>query len=57
MDRDIASRNMSKGKAWFYHFAIVKYDKTVALHMLNMIERYLSFYLFQVAMSQCVDVP
>ena len=22
-------------KAWFYHFAIVKYDKTVALHMLN----------------------
>ena len=27
---------------WFYHFAIVKYDKTVALHMLTMIEPYLS---------------
>ena len=26
---------MSKGKVWFYHFAIIKYDKTVALHMLN----------------------
>ena len=33
---------MSKGKPWFYHFAIVKYDKTVALHMLTMIEPYLS---------------
>ena len=31
-----------KGKVWFYHFAIVKYDKTVALHMLTMIEPYLS---------------
>ena len=46
---------MSKEKVWFYHFAIVKYDKTVALHMLIMIEPYLSFYIFQVAMSQCVD--
>ena len=44
---------MSKGKAWFYHFAIVKYDKTVALLILNMIKPYLSFYIFQVAMSQC----
>ena len=33
---------MSKRKVWFYHFAIVKYDKTVALHMLTMIEPYLS---------------
>ena len=46
---------MSKGKAWFYHFAIVKYDKTVALYMLNMIKLYLFFYIFQVGMSQCVD--
>ena len=33
---------MSKEKVWLYHFAIVKYDKTVALHMLTMIESYLS---------------
>ena len=46
-----------KGKVWFYHFAIVKHDKTVALLILNMIKPYLSFYIFQVAMSQCVDVP
>ena len=31
--------------------------KTVALLTLNMIKPYLSFYIFQVAMSQCVDVP
>ena len=34
---------MSKGNVCFYHFAIVKYDKTVALHMLNMFEPYLMF--------------
>ena len=28
---------MSKGKVLFYHFAIVKYGKTVALHMLRRI--------------------
>ena len=38
-------------------FAAVKYDKTVALRMLNMIKPYLSFYIFQIDMSQCVDVP
>ena len=32
-------------------------NKTVALHILNMIKPYLFFYIFQVAMSQCVDVP
>ena len=37
--------------------SIVKYDKTVALLILNMIKPYLSFCIFQVAMSQCVDVP
>ena len=31
--------------------------KTVALLTLDMIKPYLSFYIFQVAMSQYVDVP
>ena len=48
---------MSKGKAWFYHFAIVKYDKSVALRMLNMIKPYLSFHMFHVALSQSVEIP
>ena len=32
------------GSIWSYHFAIIKYDidKTVALHMLNLIKPYLS---------------
>ena len=42
-------------KGMVLSFAIVKYDKTVALYMLTMIKPYLSFYIFQVAMSQCVD--
>ena len=47
---------MSKGKAWFYHFAIVKYDKTVVLRIFNIIKPYLSFYIFQVAMSRCAII-
>ena len=46
----------SRSRSWLDHFSIVK-NKTVALHVVNMINPYLSFYIFQVAMSQCVDVP
>ena len=45
MDRDIATRNMSKGKAWFYHFAIAEYDKAIALRNYVKYDRTVSFLL------------
>ena len=41
---------MSKGEVWFYHFAVVKYDKTVPLPLLTMNYTF-PFDIFQVGMS------
>ena len=47
---------MSKGKAWFYNFAIVKYDKTVAL-LISKYDKAVPFFLHisgsNVSVCQC----